>query len=61
MLPQRSKRSHVIAALFKPHTTYSAEAEMSDCGSSECFLRNPTEMETELFLFPSEVALGFPK
>lgn len=61
MLPQRSKRSHVIAALFKPHTTYSAEAEMSDCGSSDCFLRNPTEMETELFLFPSEVALEFPK
>lgn len=60
-LPQRSKHPHARAAVSKPHPTRSAEAETSECGNGNYILRNPAELETELFLFPSEGALEFPK
>lgn len=37
------------------------QKQMSDCGRSSLFLGNPTEMETELFLFLLDVTLEFPK
>lgn len=37
------------------------QKQTSDCGRSNLFLGNPTEMETELFLFLLDVTLEFSK